>query len=45
MIAYYVRDEAGTVRFSDNSPRQPGVLRRLALFVLQAAQQVCHLPQ
>jgi hypothetical protein len=45
VIAYYVRDEAGTVRFSDNSPRQPAVLRRLALFVLQAAQQVCHLPQ
>lgn len=45
VISYYVRDEAGTVRFSDNSPRQPLVLRRLALFVLQAAQQVCHLPQ
>jgi hypothetical protein len=45
VISYYVRDDAGTVRFSDNSPRQPAVLRRLALFVLQAAQQVCHLPQ
>jgi hypothetical protein len=45
VIGYYVRDEAGTVRFSDNSAGQPAVLRRLALFVLQAAQQVCHLPQ
>jgi hypothetical protein len=38
-----VRDADGTVRFSDNSPRQPAVLQRLALFVLQTAQQVCHL--
>jgi hypothetical protein len=45
VTSYYVRDEAGTVSFSDNSPGQPTVLRRLALFVLQAAQQVCHLPQ
>jgi hypothetical protein len=45
VISYYVRDEAGTVSFSDNSPRQPAVLRRLALFVLQTAQQNCHLPQ
>jgi hypothetical protein len=43
--SYHVRDEAGTVSFSDNSPGQPAVLRRLALFVLQTAQQVCHLPQ
>jgi hypothetical protein len=42
---YHLRDEAGTVQFSDNSRGQPPVLRRLALFVLQAAQQVCHLPQ
>ena len=45
VTGYYVRDEAGTVRFYDNSPGQPPVLRRLALFVLQAAQQICHLPQ
>jgi hypothetical protein len=45
VTSYYVRDEAGTVRFSENSPGQPAVLRRLALFVLQTAQQVCHLPQ
>jgi hypothetical protein len=45
VFSYYVRDEAGTVRFADNSPAQPPVLRRLSLFVVQAAQQVCHLPQ
>jgi hypothetical protein len=45
VLSYYLRDENGTVRFSDNSPGQPKVLRELALFVLQAAQQVCHLPQ
>jgi hypothetical protein len=33
------------VRFSDNSEHQPGVLRQLQLFVVQAAQQVCHLPE
>jgi hypothetical protein len=43
VFSYYVRDENGTVRFSDNSPSQPHVLRQLQLFVLQAAQQVCHL--
>jgi hypothetical protein len=45
VTSYYVRDAAGTVSFSDNSPRQPAVLRHLALFVLQVAQEVCHLPQ
>jgi hypothetical protein len=45
ILNYYVREESGTVRFSDNSPGQPKVLRALALFVLQTAQQVCHLPQ
>jgi hypothetical protein len=45
VTSYYLRTEAGTVRFSDNSPGQPAVLRRLALFVLQAARQVCHLPE
>jgi hypothetical protein len=44
VFSYYVRDENGTVSFSDNSSRQPAVLRRLALFVLQTAQQVCGLP-
>jgi hypothetical protein len=43
VLSYYLRDENGTVRFSDDSAGQPSVFRRLALFVLQAAQQVCHL--
>jgi hypothetical protein len=45
VLSYRVRDEAGTVSFSDNSAGQPPVFRRMALFVLQAAQQVCHLPE
>ncbi len=45
VLSYYVRDENGAVRFSDNSARQPAVLRRLQLFVLQVAQQVCHLAE
>jgi hypothetical protein len=44
VLSYYVRDENGAVSFSDNSSGQPAVLRRLALFVLQTAQQVCGLP-
>jgi hypothetical protein len=44
VLSYDVRDADGTVRFSDNSAGQPPVLGRLALFVLQAAQRVCHLP-
>jgi hypothetical protein len=44
VLSYYLRDENGTVSFSDNSPGQSPVLRRLALFVLQTAQRVCHLP-
>ncbi len=45
VLGYYLRDENGAVRFSDNSAHQPAVLRRLQLFVLQVAQQVCHLPE
>jgi hypothetical protein len=45
VLSYSLRDENGTVRFSDNSAAQPKVLRQLALFVLRAAQQVCHLPE
>lgn len=45
VLSYYLRDENGTVRFSDNSPKQPKVFRELALLVLQIAQQICHLPQ
>jgi hypothetical protein len=44
VLSYHLRDESGTVRFADNSAAQPKVLRNLALFVLQTAQQVCHLP-
>ncbi|HEY4450777.1 MAG TPA: hypothetical protein VGN13_04175 [Solirubrobacteraceae bacterium] len=44
IFAYTLRDESGSVRFSDNSAAQPVVLRHLQLFVLQVAQQVCHLP-
>jgi hypothetical protein len=44
VLSYYVRDENGSVRFADNSAPQPTVFRSLALFVLQTAQQVCHLP-
>jgi hypothetical protein len=43
VLSYYVRDENGTVRFSDDSRGQPKVFRQLALFVLQTAQGVCHL--
>jgi hypothetical protein len=45
VLSYYVRDEKGAVRFADNSRAQPKVLRQLALFVLQTAQQVCRLAQ
>ena len=45
VLSYRVRDENGSVRFSDNSASQPQVFRRLALFVLQTAQRVCHLPE
>jgi len=44
VLSYYVRDESGSVRFSDNSAGQPAVLQKLQLFVLQSAQEVCHLP-
>ena len=45
VLSYYVRDEHGFVRFSDDSAGQPKVFRQLALFVLQTAQRVCHLPE
>jgi hypothetical protein len=45
VLSYYLRDEDGSVRFSDNSVGQPAVFRRLTLFVLQTAQQVCHLAE
>ena len=45
VLRYYVRDESGNVRFSDNSASQPAVLHKLQLFVLQSAQESCHLPE
>ena len=45
VLSYHLRDANGTVSFADNSPGQPAVLRQLTLFVLQTAQQVCHLPE
>lgn len=45
VFAYRVRDESGTVSFADNSAAQLKVFRNMALFVLQVAQQNCHLPQ
>lgn len=45
VLAYYVRDQDGSVRFADNSPGQPAATRKLALFVLSVAQGVCRLPQ
>jgi len=45
VLSYRVRDENGSVSFSDNSAGQPQVFRRLALFVLRTAQGVCHLSE
>jgi hypothetical protein len=45
VLSYSVRDQDGMVSFSDNSPGQPAVTRKLALFVLQVAQSVCGLRQ
>ncbi|HEY3830401.1 MAG TPA: hypothetical protein VGL57_14505 [Solirubrobacteraceae bacterium] len=45
VYTYELRDEKGTVRFSDNSAGQPAALRHLAYLVLEIAQKVCHLPQ
>ncbi len=45
VLSYHLRDENGSVSFSDNSRGQPKVLHQLQLFVLQTAQQVCHLPE
>jgi hypothetical protein len=43
VLRYHVREQSGSVSFSDNSPAQPKALHRLALFVLQTAQHSCHL--
>jgi hypothetical protein len=44
VLSYHVRDENGTVDFADNSTGKPKVLRNMALWVLQTAQGMCHLP-
>ena len=45
VFSYRLREESGSVSFSDDSSGQPAVFHRLALFVLQTAQRVCHLPR
>jgi hypothetical protein len=45
VLSYYVRDVDGSVRFSDNSPHQPHVMREMALLVLTVARDACRLPQ
>jgi hypothetical protein len=45
VLSYSLRDANGSVRFSDNSARQPEVLHELALFILRSAQEVCQLPE
>jgi hypothetical protein len=45
VFSYSLRDENGSVSFSDDSAGQPPVFRRLQLFVLQVAQQVCRLAE
>jgi hypothetical protein len=45
VLRYFVRDESGYVRFSDNSADQPAVFQKLQLFVLQTSQEICHLAQ
>jgi hypothetical protein len=45
VLRYHLREEAGTITFSDNSAGQPAIFHRLQLFVLEVAQQVCHLPE
>jgi hypothetical protein len=45
VFSYALRDENGTVQFADNSAAQPRVLHDVQLFVLQVAQQVCHVLQ
>jgi hypothetical protein len=42
VLSYFVRDEEGYVRFSDNSVGKPKALRELQKFVLEVAQGVCH---
>jgi hypothetical protein len=45
VFSYLLRDENGSIRFSDNSRGQTRVMRELQLFVLTVARQTCHLPE
>ena len=45
VFRYFLRDENGWLRFSDNSAGQSAALHQLQLFVITTAQQVCHLPE
>lgn len=45
VFSYAVRDEKGTVHFSDNSAGQPLAMRQLQAFVLEVAQKVCGVAQ
>ncbi len=42
VLSYYLRDQDGTVRFSDNSLAKPKALRELQKLVLEVGQGVCH---
>jgi hypothetical protein len=45
ILRYSVRLEAGTVRFSDTSPRQPRVFFRVAALTRRIARGPCGLPR
>ncbi len=42
VFGYYLRDEEGYVRFSDNSAGQSKIMRELQGFVLEVGRAVCH---
>jgi hypothetical protein len=42
VLGYYLRDQDGTVRFSDNSGGQSKIMRELQAFVLEVGREVCH---
>jgi len=45
ILRYVVRDEDGTVAFSDTSAHQPKVFFQLAALTRELAQKVCGLPR
>lgn len=42
VLSYYLRDEDGYVRFSDNSAGQSKIMHELQAFVLEVGRGVCH---